>query len=528
MEYPDRDTLENEKIGRISDWLKNKSAAPFRVHYNPTNACNLDCRFCGQKHERRSAKELSADRALELVREAEEMGVREWFISGGGEPFCRPDLLLSVMKEIKRKGMVGEIITNGTRIDKKTAEMLVELKWDRITFSVEAPDAETDDFLRGKAGAFAKTIGIIEILKGMKKKRDSCLPRLAITTVLCNRNFKSLPEMVELCARLDLDFFSINPIKSNPEGEGRAHHELRLEKKDLDELNAYIGKANELAKELNVKTNFDEFVDVDFVAKSDTAERFLEPVESASGMPCFQPWYNIFIDPEGRVGPCCELSRESISLKQKSLKTIWYDQIEPIRARLMKGDLFGECSSCGMWQIMETQRIRKLLAATTEINDISDEFELLNLANFCKDNGKYRQAIKAYTKIKKLSPVLLNKIGRCHKELGEYDEAITFFKEAVERNPAMSVVWRNLGECFMEKEMYDQAVEYLNQSVKINDNQAWSWFSLGKCYTKKKQYREAIECLKRNLEVERQDAASYHHSRRYLEICYHELGEDAR
>ena len=45
--------------------------------------------------------------------------------------------------------MYGEIITNGTLINDNAARTFVDISWDRLTFSIEAPDEETDDFFSG-------------------------------------------------------------------------------------------------------------------------------------------------------------------------------------------------------------------------------------------------------------------------------------------------------------------------------------------------------------------------------------------
>ncbi len=47
------------------------------------------------------------------------MGVKEWHICGGGEPLFEKEKALDLMELMKKDGARGELITNGTRMDKE-------------------------------------------------------------------------------------------------------------------------------------------------------------------------------------------------------------------------------------------------------------------------------------------------------------------------------------------------------------------------------------------------------------------------
>src|SRR3989338_975878 len=125
-------------------WASGEPQGPVSIHLDPTNRCNISCVFCWMRsHERwgllDTSGELSNERLLRLVDEAASLGVVDWVISGGGEPTVRP-VPLEVMRRIKRLGMQGDIITNGTLFREGHIRELVELGWDRIRVSILGPN----------------------------------------------------------------------------------------------------------------------------------------------------------------------------------------------------------------------------------------------------------------------------------------------------------------------------------------------------------------------------------------------------
>ena len=129
--------FDHERNERLIQFYKGEKPGPISIHIDLTNRCNQRCLFCWQRsHERIGLldleNELSDEQLLDFVREAAEMGVMDWLISGGGEPTVRTDLCRQVMERIKEYGMFGDIITNGTLLDEDWARRLVEIGWDRF------------------------------------------------------------------------------------------------------------------------------------------------------------------------------------------------------------------------------------------------------------------------------------------------------------------------------------------------------------------------------------------------------------
>ncbi len=82
--------------------------------------------------------------------------------------------------------------------------------------------------------------------------------------------------------------------------------------------------------------------------------------------------------------------------------------------------------------------------------------------------GDYEQAIATL----KLAPDqddprLLNYLGYSHRKLGRMDEALSYYKAAIARDPDFSLVREYLGEAYIQLGMLEQAREQLTQIERI-------------------------------------------------------------
>ena len=183
--------MENEKIKRLKKWANGEKAPPFTLDINPTDKCNLKCLSCWQRGFKNvdSSYELSDEKLIGIVKEAIELGVMEFEITGGGEPLIRKGLVLQIMGLVKGSDRMGNITTNGTLFSDEGIRKIVTMGWDRITFSIDGPDAETSDFLRGK-GSFDMIMKSISLFNTYKKSCSSKDPIIKFNTVLSNKNYE--------------------------------------------------------------------------------------------------------------------------------------------------------------------------------------------------------------------------------------------------------------------------------------------------------------------------------------------------
>lgn len=353
----------DELTHRLNAWMQGENAGPMIAQLHLTNRCNLRCVFCPTRTFMTSEdvdrqKELSREDWLDLIDQGEAMDIEEWHICGGGEPLFFTETAYDVMKKIKSLGRHGEIITNGTLFDERFAKMLCENKWDKITFSIDAPDPETYNKIRG-VNLLPK---VIENLKLFKRYRQRGGPRIAVHFVVCDLNFRLIPLMIKFCKNHGIDEFLLNALNEWSEDIKI----FALGKDEKKELGPILKDALKLCNKHGIDTNISSFIDEDFVDHAnhmaDAMKEQSKNTGSLTEVPCFSPWYNISIFSDGRILPCFILKDKGVSIKDRSLSEIWSGTyFESVRKSMLEGNLSKDCMMCNPWSLGKTKEIRKKL-----------------------------------------------------------------------------------------------------------------------------------------------------------------------
>lgn len=362
-----------EKIRRLLEWSKGNLQGPISIHLDPTNRCNLKCRFCWQRsHERfgwlDTSNELSEEKLLSIVKEASELGVKDWLISGGGEPFVRTDTTVAVMRAIKKYGMWGDIITNGTIPKNRHLEQIVKCGWDAFRVSINAPTAKEHDFLVGMNRAFERAVSNVKKLVELKKKLKTDKPEIGFNTVINRKNYFMMPEIVEFLNELSGSFINVQTIilYSNEEKK------WSLEEEHRKDSQKYIKKAMSVAKKIGIRTNLGSYLDKNVMRDStemdkmkdlgatDT-EKINHPNKFLKAF-CFEPFYLITIRSNGIVGSCRLFGDKGDNITNKTLREVWFGEyFSKARQAQMTGDVPNFCSKCGSNEFLENRRIRSEL-----------------------------------------------------------------------------------------------------------------------------------------------------------------------
>lgn len=149
-------------------WVKaGKNGIPLTIAFELLPVCNLSCKMC---YVRKSMAEVNAegglmsgDRWLSLAKEAADSGLLFPLITGG-EPFLHPDFR-KIMSGMLDMGMQVSINSNGTMIDRETAEWLSTHRPIRINITLYGASAETYERLCGRADAFERVQNAVKWLK---------------------------------------------------------------------------------------------------------------------------------------------------------------------------------------------------------------------------------------------------------------------------------------------------------------------------------------------------------------------------
>jgi len=351
------------KADRVASWAKGNKQGPVRVELHTTNKCNAHCRFCWQaaNNNQDYSYELSDERLLDIVDEANKLGVKEWIVSGGGEPLARHDLTMRLLAKIKKYGMWGQLTTNGSLFNESDLKNLVDMKWDQVQFSIDGPNAEVHDYLRGRNGIFENAVKNFKMLSEYKKQRNSPLPYLGFNTVLNSLNYSQLDKIIELAHELGSQLVYFEPLYPGYLSNER----LELSEKEKKELPIYIKEAVKKAKSLGISTNVENFLNTDLIDKTHFNDTVLNYSSKSKNCfvsaPCYQPWYLLGIKANGLAG-CCSTFEEGDFVHDKSLEEVWFGKkFDNIRKKMLERNLPDYCRKCSVVVVMDNDEIRKKL-----------------------------------------------------------------------------------------------------------------------------------------------------------------------
>ena len=139
---------------------------PVNGTFELTERCNLACRMCyvcqAPGDAARHAKELPAAAWLELARQAVDNGM-VFLLLTGGEVFLRPDFF-QIYEPLTRMGLILTLLTNGTLITDKVAELLAKAPPSRTEITLYGATAATYEAVTGVPGSYARCCAGIEAL----------------------------------------------------------------------------------------------------------------------------------------------------------------------------------------------------------------------------------------------------------------------------------------------------------------------------------------------------------------------------
>lgn len=270
-----------------------------------TYRCNLRCTMCGFWRYRYQA-EIDTETVKRLISDLAQVGAKKVHFSGG-EPFTRKDIF-EIIGWCKRLEVRANLTSNGTLINKEVAKGLIKAGARSISISLDAPDASTHDGIRGVKGAFKSAVNAIELLtKERENLGNSKRPRIRINTVLQRRNWRKLPQLVELAGNLGVDEIQPMPVDSKDPT-------VRLKKSEIKDYNIlFVPEIKEIRLKYGFSTD-DLYVypfgktkdDLQYAKEGDYALGYYK--ENL----CYAPWLHTFVMWDGRVFPCC-MTRSRIS-----------------------------------------------------------------------------------------------------------------------------------------------------------------------------------------------------------------------
>ena len=217
--------------------MKGERCSPVYIRVKPTNRCNHNCSYCHYKNAYldldgfNPSDEIPREKMLETVEGMKMLGVKAVTFSGGGEPLLYP-YIEETMEAVLEAGIDLSVITNGSLLNGKKAELLAKAKWVRI--SIESVNDAEYCTIRGiKEGSFDRLCGNIANFSAIKEK--GC--ELGVNVVVNEKNSSEVMEMSRLMKELGANHVKFAPMVTN---DTEAYHEAFK-----DAVSADLRKAQE-------------------------------------------------------------------------------------------------------------------------------------------------------------------------------------------------------------------------------------------------------------------------------------------
>ncbi|MDE2028910.1 MAG: radical SAM protein [Candidatus Omnitrophica bacterium] len=325
-------------------FLGTHALPPVRLYFYMTNKCNCFCHYCD--YAGNSCKdyitglpnkdELSFNDVKNVV---DQLHSKTVITFSGGEPTLAKDFYKAIEYAAKRRQV--QLITNGTTMNMERIEKLIDWGIWIINFSLDAPVGEIHDAYRGHDGLVEKIIGLIEGTKRIKKARGLKNPLIQINTVILKQSIPYLPAMVELAAKLEIDWLSFAILRDNNGIRGDGSREFKgiadYSQEDLALLKEKLGESIKRAKELDVTLRFsEELKNIGQLKEGVDMSRFA----------CYAPWTSFWVWPNGEAS-ICHIALGDI--RKNRLQDLWKNKIARDSRRnysLGQKELPSKCQGC--------------------------------------------------------------------------------------------------------------------------------------------------------------------------------------
>ena len=353
ISYKIKEKLHRRTLAESDYHLRKKCSFPRTVAFNLTYACNLRCRMCGQYGEAGNYNKASAGFLRQRLSLAEIKkiidniaGFRPLIYLWGGEPFLHPDFI-EIIQYIKQKGLLCEINTNGTLLE-KYAEELVEIGPEVITLSLDGPK-EIHDYVRNVPGTYDRLVRGIWKINQIKREKKKHQPMLKVFCTISNLNYKKLEETIAICEELQLEWLTFIFAWFTNDEIGERH--VKAYKKlfncnatswdlDISSLRGVISQIRDTKYRIPISffPNIGE----------EEIETYFHKPEFPLRKRCLHPWMKTDILPNGDVTPCSDLPDFVVgNVKEESLPEIWNGKkYRYFRKQLKEKGLFPICSRC--------------------------------------------------------------------------------------------------------------------------------------------------------------------------------------
>ena len=272
---------------------------PLAVYFNPTERCNLNCRYCYIPDDmRRDGITMSAAELLEALailrrffKKTLPAGVKPQIVFHGSEPMLAREAMFSGIEKFRDDFRFG-IQTNGTLLDDEALEFITSRRIG-LGLSLDGHARGIADRTRrtwSGGGVFGKVVRVLERLKGY--------PNYNVICTVTRENMRSLSRIVDFLHALEVPVCMLNPVRCTRAGARDikpADHEL------APHYFRALDRTYELYRKTGRKLVVANFSNILVSIVAPTARRLMCDISPCGGGRCF-----FALSARGDLFPCSE------------------------------------------------------------------------------------------------------------------------------------------------------------------------------------------------------------------------------
>jgi len=325
-------------------------APPVCLYLEVTNRCNLLCETCPRTFE---DLEPPADMSWELfTRIVDQMpAIARVVLHGVGEPML-VKALPRMIRYLKDRGTYVLFNTNGTLLQPKKFQELIDTGLDELRVSLDAADRKSYAQIRGK-DFFNRIVRDVGKFTAFQRQIGRTTPRVSLWLTGLKETVAQLPDFVRLSAAMGVKEVHLQRLVFDDHGFGKARPEHSLFEQTRQDETASIEAAQALGAELGVT--------LDASGATEPGLSLKRQAEDKPWATCRRPWSLMYFTAHGRALPCCiapfsARGYENYTLgdaTQESLREIWNsDAYRGFRTSLLGDAPPAPCQNCGLrWSL---------------------------------------------------------------------------------------------------------------------------------------------------------------------------------
>lgn len=319
---------------------------PLTLNFLITCRCNLQCDFCSAKEMADGSQELSVAEIKDFLGKIKKY--KPALFLGGGEPFIRNDVF-DILSAIKENGLKYGIVTNGTLLNKKKIEILMQFAPEVLIFSVYG-----DRYLYKSFEDNAQVLEKVrEIVKDVLRKRKKT--RVILNSVINENNYDKLDQTILLAKDWGVDCMRFEHLIFMT-SEERAMHDNFC--KSFSPGNSFKMTTNiqeapmkEVGRGLQrliprIKKKYGRFVLFKpYLMNQEIAGWYKNDFKF--NRKCFFVNHSLFIKHNGEIVPCQFFLNYGLgNVKKDNLEEIWRSQKQKMFRDVLKKELLPGCKRC--------------------------------------------------------------------------------------------------------------------------------------------------------------------------------------